>query len=104
VQTKTEQLEKTVRVAEREYSKKMAELSKSFDVSSYAVTLFALFMFEQAVGNTFSGMEERINVVSSTAIRIGWYFLNIFIGVVLTNLRRPTGNGPYRKTKSSGRV
>lgn len=33
VQTKTEQLEKTVRVTEREYSKKMAELTKSFDVS-----------------------------------------------------------------------
>jgi len=40
VQTKTEQLEKTVRVAEREYSKKMADLSKSFDVSSFLVTLF----------------------------------------------------------------
>jgi hypothetical protein len=43
VQTKTEQLEKTVRVAEREYSKKMADLTKGFDVSSLAVGLSTLF-------------------------------------------------------------
>src|SRR5258705_108496 len=43
VQTKTEQLEKTVRVAEREYSKKMADLTKGFDVSSFAVGLSPLF-------------------------------------------------------------
>ncbi|KAJ3533558.1 hypothetical protein NMY22_g7283 [Coprinellus aureogranulatus] len=55
VQTKTEQMEKSVRVAEREYSKKMAALSKEFD----------------NVANSFSGMESRMNVVSSTAVRIG---------------------------------
>lgn len=33
VQTKTEQMEKSVRVAEREYSKKMAALSKEFEVN-----------------------------------------------------------------------
>ncbi|KAJ2931598.1 hypothetical protein H1R20_g5516, partial [Candolleomyces eurysporus] len=55
VQTKTEQMEKSVRVAEREYSKKMAALSKEFE----------------AVSNSFSGMESRMNVVSSTAVRIG---------------------------------
>lgn len=32
VQAKTEQMEKSVRVAEREYSKKMAELNRSFEV------------------------------------------------------------------------
>lgn len=32
VQTKTEQMEKSVRVAEREYSKKMAELTQGFEV------------------------------------------------------------------------
>ena len=32
VQAKTEQMEKSVRVAEREYSKKMADLNKQFDV------------------------------------------------------------------------
>jgi exocyst complex component 5 len=33
VQTRTEQMEKSVKVAEREYSKKMAELNRGFDVS-----------------------------------------------------------------------
>ena len=32
VQAKTEQMEKSVRVAEREYSKKMVELNKGFEV------------------------------------------------------------------------
>jgi len=32
VQAKTEQMEKSVRVAEREYSKKMVELTKGFEV------------------------------------------------------------------------
>ncbi|PFH51373.1 hypothetical protein AMATHDRAFT_47094 [Amanita thiersii Skay4041] len=55
VQIKTEQMEKSVRVSEREYSKKMAELNRGFE----------------AVGNSFSGMEGRMSQVSSTAIRIG---------------------------------
>ncbi|KAF9076869.1 exocyst complex component Sec10-like protein [Rhodocollybia butyracea] len=55
VQAKTEQMEKSVRVSEREYSKKMAELNRGFE----------------AVGSSFSGMESRMNEVSSTAIRIG---------------------------------
>lgn len=33
VQAKTEQMEKSVRVAEREYSKKMADLNRGFEVS-----------------------------------------------------------------------
>jgi len=33
IQEKTEQMEKSVRVGEREYSKKMADLNRSFDVS-----------------------------------------------------------------------
>lgn len=32
VQTRTEQMEKSVRVAEREYSKRMAELNRGFEV------------------------------------------------------------------------
>ena len=72
VQTRTEQLEKSVRVGEREYSKKMVELTKSFDVSSLSCLMICnIEAFLQAVGNTFSGMEEKINLVSSTAIRIG---------------------------------
>ncbi|KAF4619815.1 hypothetical protein D9613_005115 [Agrocybe pediades] len=55
VQAKTEQMEKSVRVAEREYSKKMVDLTKGFEI----------------VGNSFNGMESRMNEVSSTAIRIG---------------------------------
>ncbi|KAK0206321.1 exocyst complex protein [Desarmillaria ectypa] len=55
VQAKTEQMEKSVRISEREYSKKMAELNRGFE----------------AVGNSFSGMEVRMNEVSSTAVRIG---------------------------------
>ncbi|KAF7332112.1 Exocyst complex component protein [Mycena kentingensis (nom. inval.)] len=55
VQAKTEQMEKSVRISEREYSKKMAELNRGFET----------------VGNSFSGMESRMNQVSSTAVRIG---------------------------------
>ncbi|TFK71784.1 exocyst complex component Sec10 [Pluteus cervinus] len=55
VQAKTEQMEKSVRVSEREYSKKMVELGQGFET----------------VGNSFAGMESRMNEVSSTAIRIG---------------------------------
>ena len=33
VQIKTDQMEKSVRVAEREYSRKMADLNKGFEVS-----------------------------------------------------------------------
>ncbi|KAG2013827.1 exocyst complex component protein [Coprinopsis cinerea AmutBmut pab1-1] len=55
VDKKTEQMEKSVRVAEREYSKKMAELSKGFET----------------VGSSFTAMESRMNLVSNTAVRIG---------------------------------
>jgi hypothetical protein len=37
IQTKTEQMEKSVRVSEREYSKKMTELTKGFEVSRHVV-------------------------------------------------------------------
>ncbi|KIY49405.1 exocyst complex protein [Fistulina hepatica ATCC 64428] len=55
VQTKTEQMEKNVRVSDREYSKKMNDLNRGFE----------------QVGNSFVGMETRMNEVGSTAIRIG---------------------------------
>ncbi|KAI0952330.1 hypothetical protein AcV7_008177 [Taiwanofungus camphoratus] len=55
VQAKTEQMEKLVRTTEREYSKKMADLNRGFE----------------AVGQTFSGMESKMNEVGRTAIRIG---------------------------------
>ncbi|KAI0787030.1 exocyst complex component Sec10 [Irpex lacteus] len=55
VQARTEQMEKSVKVTEREYSKKMADLNKGFE----------------AVGQSFSGMETKMNEVGRTAIRIG---------------------------------
>ncbi|GJE84255.1 exocyst complex component Sec10 [Phanerochaete sordida] len=55
VQTRTEQMEKSVKVAEREYGKKMVELNRGFE----------------AVGGSFSGMEQRMSEVGRTAIRIG---------------------------------
>ncbi|KAH9939976.1 exocyst complex component Sec10 [Amylocystis lapponica] len=55
VQAKTEQMEKNVRITEREYSKKMAELNRGFE----------------AVSQSFSGMESKMNEVGRTAIRIG---------------------------------
>ena len=39
VQARTEQMEKSVRVAEREYSKKMAELNRGFEVCSFGLPL-----------------------------------------------------------------
>ncbi|TFY78720.1 hypothetical protein EWM64_g5290 [Hericium alpestre] len=55
VQAKTEQMEKSVRVAEREYSKKMADLNRGFE----------------SVGTSFSGMEAKMSEVGRTAVRIG---------------------------------
>ncbi|KAG6868166.1 hypothetical protein C0993_006834 [Termitomyces sp. T159_Od127] len=55
VQVKAEQMEKSVRVSEREYSKKMVDLNRGFE----------------AVAGSFTGMESRINTVSRTAVRMG---------------------------------
>ncbi|KAI5119514.1 hypothetical protein M0805_002450 [Coniferiporia weirii] len=55
VQAKSEQMEKSVKVAEREYSRKMSDLNKGFE----------------AVGQSFSGMEKKMSEVGRTAIRIG---------------------------------
>ncbi|EIW82063.1 exocyst complex component Sec10 [Coniophora puteana RWD-64-598 SS2] len=55
LQTKIEQNEKSVRVAEREYSKKMANLSQGFE----------------AAGSSFTTIEGKMNEVGRAAIRIG---------------------------------
>jgi len=70
VQLQTERMEKSVRVTEREYSKKMAALSKEFEVcqSLWPVRIADL---DKSVGTAFSDMESRMNEVSSTAVRIG---------------------------------
>ena len=74
VQTKTEQMEKSVRVSEREYSKKMAELNRGFEVSAIRpLSTHSLLnhAYGQSVGGSFSGMEAKMNEVGRTAIRIG---------------------------------
>lgn len=40
LQSKTEQMEKNVRVAEREYSKKMSDLNKGFEVNTGVCVLY----------------------------------------------------------------
>ncbi|KAG5650308.1 hypothetical protein H0H81_012675 [Sphagnurus paluster] len=71
VQAKTEQMEKSVRVSEREYSKKMADLDRGFEVRIRSATSQAACLQSQAVSGSFLGMEARMNQVSSTAVRIG---------------------------------
>lgn len=41
VQLKSEQMEKSVKVAEREYSRKMSDLNKGFEVSSYCISAYS---------------------------------------------------------------
>ena len=48
-------MERSVKVAEREYSRKMSDLNKGFE----------------AVGQSFAGMETKMNEVGRSAIRIG---------------------------------
>ncbi|KAI0307212.1 exocyst complex component Sec10 [Multifurca ochricompacta] len=55
IQAKTEQMEKSVRVAEREYSKKLSDLNRGFE----------------AVGASFTSMEAKMSEVGRTAGRIG---------------------------------
>ena len=43
VQAKTEQMEKSVRVAERDYSKKMAELNRGFEVCAARSLMFPVY-------------------------------------------------------------
>jgi exocyst complex component 5 len=64
-------MEKSVRVSEREYSKKMNELNRGFEVCLLPLIHESGNDMRQAVGNSFAGMESRMNEVSSTAIRIG---------------------------------
>ena len=74
VQAKTEQMEKSVRVAERDYSKKMSELNRGFEVCYAARSISmrgAQTFVRKAVGQSFSGMETKMNEVGRTAIRIG---------------------------------
>lgn len=74
VQAKTEQMEKSVRVAERDYSKKMTDLNRGFEVRSVvncSILAYIQGLPYKAVGQSFSGMETKMNEVGRTAIRIG---------------------------------
>lgn len=76
VQAKTEQMEKSVRVAERDYSKKMTDLNQGFEVRGTlcfhsSPVAVGLIRSDKAVGQSFSGMETKMNDVGRTAIRIG---------------------------------
>lgn len=65
-------MERSVKVAEREYSKKMVDLNKGFEVRLQHITRkFTVVTCVQAVGQSFSGMETKMNEVGRTAIRIG---------------------------------
>ncbi|KAG8896568.1 Exocyst complex component 5 [Tulasnella sp. 403] len=55
VQRKTEQQEQSCKTAEKEYSKKLADLNRGFE----------------SVGRSFNGMESKITEVGRSAIRIG---------------------------------
>ena len=103
VQAKTEQMEKSVRVAEREYSKKMTELNRGFEVSS-ALTCTPFYLYIcQAVSTSFSGMESRMNQVSTTAVRVGKECL-IVKSVILKYLSRRTVGDAHRTPASSSSI
>jgi len=71
VQTKTEQMEKNVRVTEREYSKKMQDLNRGFEVRPCRKHGGLSTQLPQSVGQSFSTMETKMNEVGRTAVRIG---------------------------------
>ena len=60
VQARTEQMEKSVKVSEREYSKKMAELNKGFEVRSFVIDYFQFRdMVHRQLGNPSQGWRPR---------------------------------------------
>ena len=71
VQAKTEQMEKNVRVTEREYSKKMQDLNRGFEVGGRSKLWRLCTHLLQSVGQSFSTMETKMNEVGRTAVRIG---------------------------------
>lgn len=55
VQARTEQMEKSVKVSEREYSKKMADLNKGFEVCAFPRFVVGT--------NTFHRQSDRLSLV-----------------------------------------
>lgn len=103
VQAKTEQMEKLVRTTEREYSKKMADLNRGFEVwilhFSRCVNSNRM---HQAVGQTFSGMESKMNEVGRTAIRIGGSPFTSTVSLFICGYRRTARICTSATSKSSG--
>ena len=69
LQQRTEQMEKSVKQAEREFSTRMKGLNDNFEVST--LPLSSVAHPSQEVSKSFGGMESRISEVGRTAIRIG---------------------------------
>lgn len=63
-------MEKNVRVTEREYSKKMQDLNRGFEVRPPQAGGPNTHL-SQSVGQSFSTMETKMNEVGRTAVRIG---------------------------------
>ena len=63
-------MEKNVRVTEREYSKKMQDLNRGFEVCVSQADKLNTHP-PQSVGQSFSTMETKMNEVGRTAVRIG---------------------------------
>lgn len=76
-------MEKSVRVGEREYSKKMAELNRGFEVRCGPSIVHAhpYLRILQAVGQSFTGMENKMNEVGRTAIRVGMRAISCYDNV-----------------------
>ena len=64
-------MEKSVRVTEREYSKKMQDLNRGFEAGGYYNLGGLDTHLPQSVGQSFSTMETKMNEVGRTAVRIG---------------------------------
>lgn len=64
-------MEKNVRVTEREYSKKMQDLNRGFEVGHCRKLRELEANPPQSVGQSFSTMETKMNEVGRTAVRIG---------------------------------
>ena len=72
LQKRTEQMEKSVRQAEKEFSGRMRGLNDNFEVIHAHISRdISLTTSEQEVSKSFAGMESKISEVGRTAIRIG---------------------------------
>lgn len=80
LQKHTEQMEKSVRQAEREFSGRMKGLNDNFEVRQ-TNGAYGSYLTSRAkeVSKSFAGMESKISEVGRTAIRIGVCLASITI-------------------------